>query len=240
MSEKKSVAVVEDEKDLCDMVCRTLQEFNYIPKPFYNGESARKEFQIKRPDICIIDLILPDMDGLDLVRELSHFAGTGIIVITARGETSDRVLGLEVGADDYVVKPFEPRELVARVHSLVRRIDMLTSTYADTESRLVSFSGLTYDIGGMVLRNQQNEEIMLSASEALLMLKFLRAPKRVLSREQLFDEEMVNERQPFDRSIDIRVSRLRRKLEKDAKDPQIIKTVYGAGYLFAAEVTWLK
>lgn len=222
------------------MVCRMLGEFNYIAKPFYNGNSAKKEFLVRRPDVCIIDLILPDMDGLDLVREISRFAGTGVIVITARSDMSDRVLGLEVGADDYVVKPFEPRELVARVHSLVRRIDMLTTTYADTESRLVSFSGLTYDIGGMVLRNQQGDETMLSASEALLMLKFLRAPKRVLSREQLFDEEMSSERQPFDRSIDIRVSRLRRKLEKDAKDPQIIKTVYGAGYLFAAEVTWLK
>lgn len=240
IKQKKVVAVVEDEEDLCNMVCRTLEEFHFTTQAFYTGEAARDSFATNQPDICIIDLMLPDMDGLELVREMSQYPGTGVIVLTARGDSSDRILGLEVGADDYVVKPFEPRELVARVHSLLRRIERLIAAYADTESRMVTFAGWTYDVGAMVLRGKNNHEMMLSAAEALLLLKFLRAPKRVLSREKLFDEGIASDHQPFDRSIDIRISRLRRKIENDCKDPQIIKTVYGAGYLFATDVVWQK
>jgi two-component system OmpR family response regulator len=239
MSQGKLIYVVEDEKDLCDMVCRKLTEFQLQARGFYSGRSARQGIAELRPDVCIIDLMLPDMDGLELVKELSRYPGTGVIVLTGRGDLSDRVLGLELGADDYVVKPFEPRELVARIHSLLRRVDLLAQAFTDSRGKFAKFAELTYDIAGLSIHWEDGRTEMLSASEALLLLKFLRAPKRVLSRDQLLDEEIETDRQPFDRSIDIRVSRLRRKIEVDPKNPQIIKTVYGAGYLLAAAVEWL-
>ncbi|MEZ5581968.1 MAG: response regulator transcription factor [Candidatus Competibacteraceae bacterium] len=239
MIQGKRIYVVEDEKDLCDMICRKLAEFQLQTQGFYSGQSAQRGIAALRPDIGIIDLVLPDMDGLELVKELSRYPGTGVIVLTGRGDLSDRVLGLELGADDYMVKPFEPRELVARVHSLLRRMDVFARAFSDSRGKLAKFAGRAYDVAGLTICWESGRSDMLSASEALLLLKFLHAPKRVLSRAQLFDEEIEFDRQPFDRSIDIRVSRLRRKLEVDPKNPQIIKTVYGAGYLLAAEVEWL-
>lgn len=239
MIQDKLIYVVEDERDLCDMICRRLEEFRLQVRGFYGGRSALRGIAERRPDICIVDLMLPDMDGLELVKKLSQFPGTGVIVLTARGDLADRVLGLEVGADDYMVKPFEPRELVARVHSLLRRIELLAQTFADSRGKFASFAGRIYDIGGLTLRWQDGRTEILSASEGLLLLKLLRTPKRVLSRDQLLEAEIESDRQPFDRSIDIRISRLRRKLEDDPKNPQIIRTVYGAGYLLAATVEWI-
>lgn len=238
MSREKLVYVVEDERDLCDLICRTLEEFRFRASGSYSGRCARQRIAEQRPDVCIVDLMLPDMDGLELVKELSSYPATGVIVLTGRKDLSDRILGLEVGADDYVVKPFELRELVARVHSLLRRIDLLARSFTDSQGRFARFAGRTYDVGGLCLHWDDGRLERLSASEALLLLKFLRAPRRVLSRDQLLEEEGECSRLPFDRSIDIRVSRLRRKIEDNPKDPRIIKTVYGAGYLMAAQIEW--
>lgn len=238
MTREKLVYVVEDEKDLCDMLCRSLEEYRLQVQGFYSGGYARQVIARQRPDICIVDLVLPDMDGLELVKELARYPETGVIVLTGRTGLTDRVLGLELGADDYVVKPFELRELVARVHSLQRRIDRLSSLFTEAKGKIAHFAGRTYDVDALSLCFDDGHVETLGASEALLLLKFLHAPRRVLSRDQLLDETGESVRQPFDRSIDIRVSRLRRKIEDDAKNPYIIKTVYGAGYLMAADVEW--
>lgn len=233
------VYVVEDEGDLLDLICRTFAQYDIGCQGFRLGKEACAAIKRRRPRICIVDLMLPDMDGMELIKELAGHADTGVIVITGRAELSDRVLALEVGADDYIVKPFEPRELVARVRSLLRRIDQLTTAQQDLGNKLACFAGRVFDGNSLALRRPDDTVEMLSASEALLLSCFLRSPKRILSRDQLLDGDSVD-CQSLDRSIDIRISRIRRKIEADPKDPQIIKTVYGAGYLFAAEVDWLE
>lgn len=233
------VYVVEDEGDLLDLICRTFEQYDIGCQGFRFGKEACAAIKRQRPRICIVDLMLPDMDGMELVKDLAGHADTGVIVITGRAELSDRVLALEVGADDYIVKPFEPRELVARVRSLLRRIDQLTTAQQDLGNKLACFAGRVFDGNSLALRRPDDTVEMLSASEALLLSCFLRSPKRILSRDQLLDGDSVD-CQSLDRSIDIRISRIRRKIEADPKDPQIIKTVYGAGYLFAAEVDWLE
>jgi len=234
---EKPVYVVEDEDDLRDLVCRTLRQYGITCRGFRLGSEARRAISRERPSVCIVDLMLPDMDGMELVKALAGHADTGVIVTTGRGELSDRVLGLEIGADDYLVKPIEPRELVARVHSLLRRIELLSSAQSDRGGKLACFAGRVYDGDALAVRRPDGSVETLSASEALLLTRFLRSPKRILSRDQLLGDDAADT-SPLDRSIDIRISRIRRKIESDPKDPQIIKTVYGAGYLFAADVDW--
>ncbi len=205
-------------------------------------KTAGKFFEALRsappPSACIVDLGLPDRDGLDVVKELSARHDCGVLVLTARGLLSDRVLGLELGADDYMVKPFEPRELIARVRSILRRRGAPPSALSEDARRIAHFDGWSFDPAALSLAapNSEEEEV-LSAAEARLLLAFLERPSRVLSREQLAGNLDLL---PTDRSIDVRVSRLRRRLRDDPQDPRLIKTVYGAGYLFAASVHWDK
>ena len=236
--ENPLIYVIEDEIDLCDMICRKLSEFRLNAQGFQDGRAVRQALARQRPDLCIVDLMLPDIDGMELVRELAAFAGTGVIVVTARSDVTDRILGLEIGADDYIVKPFEPRELVARVHSLLRRLTLLEQTDPVGEN-IARFGDWQFDADSLTLHHRDGRSVSLGATEALLLRRFLKAPKRVLSREQLLDCDIDAEYQPFDRSIDIRISRLRRKIETDPRSPRLIKTVYGAGYLFTPEVSWL-
>ena len=235
--DKTQVYVVEDEADLLELITRTLQQYDIKCQGFNYGQEASTAIKRLRPRVCIIDLMLPDMDGMELVKNLAGYADTGVIIITGRAELSDRVLALEVGADDYLVKPFEPRELVARVRSLMRRIDQLTVAQQDLGGKLACFAGRVFDGNSLALRRPDDSVEMLSASEALLLSSFLRSPKRILTRDQLMDTDSAD-CHSLDRSIDIRISRIRRKIEIDPKDPQIIKTVYGAGYLFTADVDW--
>lgn len=160
---------------------------------------------------------------------------TAILILTGRRDTSDRVAGLEVGADDYVVKPFEPRELVARVRSILRRYERAQSGESALPGTTARFGGLTFDPARNLLTGPDGEELMLSAAEARLLSRMLQAPNRILSRDYLLEGR---EATPYDRSIDVQISRLRHKIEVDPNDPQIIKTVYGAGYIFYANVEW--
>ena len=233
------IYVVEDEADLRDTVCRALEQYRFTVRGFGTGLAFRRALARERPAVCLVDLALPDMDGLALVRESGALKEVGVIVMTGRGELSDRVLGLEVGADDYIVKPFEPRELVARVHSLARRLDLIADAGRGDGERRARFAGRVFDPGALTLTRPDGDCCTLSAAEALVLDRFLRAPGKVLSRERLMDDGLAADWQPYDRSIDIRISRLRRKVEEDPKNPQIIRTVYGAGYLFAAPVQWL-
>ncbi|MGB0681857.1 MAG: response regulator transcription factor [Magnetovibrionaceae bacterium] len=238
MSTNQTVFVVEDERDVADLVTLTLANFGYRVETFRTGEALKTRLRVKTPDICIVDLALPDIDGLELVKGFDNMPDVGVMVMTGRGDVADRVLGLEIGADDYLVKPFEPRELVARVNSLVRRLGRVRDLVRPLESSTARFSGFTFDSSSLTLVSDDGATESVSAAEAQLLMAFLRSPNRVLSRERLLDLNGAEEHSPFDRSIDVRISRLRKKLEDNPKEPMIIKTIYGAGYLFAASVEW--
>jgi len=240
MRNNGTIYIVEDEKDVADLIFRTLSSYGFIAEVFRTGQAVLRAIELKKPDVCLVDLMLPDMDGLDLVRKFEEQANMGVVILTGLGETADRVLGLEVGADDYLVKPFEPRELVARIKSLVRRLQRIKELAAPHESSKAQFENWTYDIDTQNLISDDGEVEQMCSTEAQLLLTFLRAPNRILSREQLLDEYGLNDAQPYDRSIDVRISRLRKKLEKDPKVPQLIKTVYGAGYLFSTKIHWVE
>jgi two-component system OmpR family response regulator len=195
-----------------------------------------RRLQTERPDLCIVDLGLPDMDGIDLVRQIGSRSNAGVLILSGRAHPVDRVMGLELGGDDYVTKPFEPRELVARVRSILRRRAAPSTAGSHTPVRRhASFLGWTLDCAANILRAADGSEHLLGTAETQVLRAFIERPHQILTREQLVG---LRELAPTDRSIDVRISRLRRKLEVDAQNPKIIKTVYGAGYVFSAAVTW--
>ncbi|GGO79993.1 DNA-binding response regulator [Marinobacterium nitratireducens] len=233
MKHNRLIYVIDDEADICTLVCDELRRFGFETRSFTNGNQAARAIRERLPDLCIVDLGLPDMDGMELVRQICAHQGIGIMILSGRDSTPDRVLGLELGADDYITKPFEPRELVARANSLLRRLSPGDTSAPDTP-RQASFAGWTFNPATLTLTRQDGEPEVLSTSEARLLSSLLRAPKQILSREQLLGDHV----DPFDRSIDVRMSRIRKKIEQNPKNPCIIKTIYGAGYMLAADVSW--
>lgn len=231
-----NILILEDDPDIARLICGSLAEYGFRCEHVGTGRALLDRAQRATPDLCVIDLGLPDMDGMQVVRELQEGSPCAVLILTGRNDVTDRVLGLELGADDYIVKPFEPRELVARVRSILRRYQRAAPAEpASVERNLARFGEWRFDKGRHALVSPDQREINLSAAEAGLLLTLLERPNRILSREQLLGERDVD---PFDRSIDVRISRLRRKLEDDPHDPKLIKTVYGAGYLFSAQVSW--
>jgi len=227
------VYVVEDDDAVSKLVVAALREFGFATEAFRNGTALLRRLQTERPDLCIVDLGLPDMDGIDLVRQVAAVSSSGVLILTARGHTVDRVIGLEFGGDDYMVKPFEPRELVARVRSILRR--RAGGGAAGHQRRYASFLEWTLDCAANILRAADGSEHLLGTAETHVLRAFVERPHQILTREQLMGQRDLS---PLDRSIDVRISRLRRKLEVDPQNPKIIKTVYGSGYLFSAAVTW--
>lgn len=238
MGRRTLIYIVDDDPDICNLVRTVLEDFGLSAAIFGSGQAMRAAIRRKAPDLCIVDLGLPDMDGLTLIRELADDVRFGLFVLTGRGDLSDRVLGLELGADDYIVKPFEPRELVARVKTQIRRREQIMAAAGGAAGK-ARFGTWTFNLGDLMLTSDDGRRENLTAAEALLLVALLKAPRRVLSREQLQGPDLDSDDLPFDRAIDVRISRIRKKLERDPRDPKLIKTVYGAGYLFAAEVTWL-
>jgi two-component system OmpR family response regulator len=239
MAGKKRLYVIDDDPDIRDLLRNVLEGYGFAVMVFASGRAAQAAIRRDPPDLCLVDLGLPDMDGLTLVREMFEDVRFGVVVLTGRGEVSDRVLGLELGADDYIVKPFEPRELVARVKTVIRRREQLMASAVGEQAARARFGDWTLDMGDLTLTAGDGRQETLTAAEASLLMSLLRAPRRVLSREQLQGPEMDRDDIPFDRAIDVRISRIRKKIEPDPRAPKLIKTVYGAGYLFSADVTWL-
>lgn len=232
----RCIYVLDDDPDICRLVSGTLQEFGFETVECHSAAALRRLLLMRVPDLCIVDLGLPDADGMDVVRDLQARYACGVIVLTGRGYLSDRVMGLELGADDYVVKPFEPRELVARVRSILRRQGKTQSPQTPVRSQVAEFGGWRFRADSNALSSPSGQEWTLSAGESRMLLHFLQHPNRILDREQLCGDRDLS---PLDRGVDVRVSRLRRKLESDPQQPKTIRTVYGAGYLLAAEVRWL-
>lgn len=233
---QKLIYVVDDEADICQLVCAELERYGHQAQAYRTGTQASLAIKQKKPDLLIVDLGLPDMDGLNLVRQLQHACEMGVLILSGRNSMTDRVLGLELGADDYVSKPFDPRELVARANSILRRIDKLASAWQSQERmpKRANFGAWQFDTSTLTLTHQAGSAEHLSSSEAQLLLQLLKSPKQILSRDQL----MKDKEDAFDRCIDVRMSRIRKKLEDDPAAPRLIKTVYGAGYMLTADVYW--
>lgn len=231
----RQIFVVEDDLAVSRLITTVLADYQFRCEAFRSGSSLLQRLRQQVPDLCIVDLGLPDMDGMDIVRQIRERYRCGVIILTGRGHVGDRIMGLETGADDYIMKPFEPRELVARVRSILRRCETTGETPAQQSTRIAHFSGWRFDVARLSLYAPDGSEKPLSAGEGQMLQRFLERPNRVLPREQLLGQNDIS---PFDRSIDVRVSRLRRKLEDDSYNPRLIKTVYGAGYLFVSNVEW--
>ncbi len=235
VKEDELIHVVEDDPAVARLIEGTLQRFNYRAEVFRTGTDFLRRLRAETPALCILDLGLPDMDGMQVLQQIRARHGFGLLIVTGRTDTSDRVMGLELGADDYVLKPFEPRELIARVRSVLRRYQRPRPDAASAADRVAEFAGWQFEVGTHRLVAPDGREDMLGVSEAQLLITLLEHPNHILSRDQLLAGRDTS---ALDRSIDLRVSRLRRRLEENPQHPKIIKTVYGAGYLLAATVSW--
>lgn len=232
MDAHKLIAIVEDDPDVARIIEQVLSDFSFRTAWCRSAADLLRRLRTLSPDLCIIDLGLPDMDGIEVMQRVRAQSACGIMILTGRAHVSDRVMGLELGADDYVLKPFEPRELVARVRSILRRRE---TAQGGSAREIAEFGGWQFNLGNNTLHAPNGDEQLLSTSEAELLKVFVSNPNRILQREQLMG---TRDLAPTDRSIDVRISRLRRKLEPDPLSPAFIKTVYGAGYLFLATVNW--
>lgn len=232
-SPRRKVFIVDDEPEIGNLLLDAMMQFDMEGKVFSTAGQMLTALELETPDACIVDLGLPDMEGMALINEIRRRSSVPIIVLSARGHSTDRVMGLELGADDYVVKPFDPREVVARIRSILRR----AAEQAPSQARedLARFEGWTYQPSSHCLTSPDGVETFLSTGEATLLEALLRAPKRVLTRDYLLEHGGRDE--SLDRSIDVRVSRLRKKLTRKG-EPEVIRTIYGSGYMFATGVSW--
>jgi len=238
MQKPTRALIVDDDKEICALLCAYLADFGIEARGVHDGAAMRRALAEQTPDVIILDLMLPGEDGLTLCRQLRASSNIPVIMLTARGEPADRVVGLELGADDYVVKPFDPRELVARVHTVLRRARSDGGNVGHPgESERVRFEGWTLDVGTRQLTTPRQVVVPLSNAEFRLLWTFIERPRRVLNRDQLMDAARGSASTAYDRSIDLLVSRLRQKLDDDPRDPTLLKTVRGEGYLFDARIS---
>lgn len=240
MSEQRPVvAIVEDDEDIRDLVATRLSQDGFDALACAGGADLDDALAAQTIDLIVLDLMLPGEDGFSICRRLSASAGPPIIILSARGEDVDRIVGLEIGADDYLAKPFNPRELSARIRAVLRRRQQSAAVSADEpdiDREVYRFAGWTVDVDDRAVAAPDGMPVILSAGEFALLVAFVRRPRRVLTRDQLLDWTRGDASAPVDRAIDVQLSRLRRKLGDDPREPRLIKTVRGDGYLFAADV----
>jgi two-component system, OmpR family, response regulator len=230
------VLVVDDDGQILALVARFLRSNGFNVRTARNGPEMLATLESFEADLIILDVMLPGMDGLALCREIRKVSDVPLIMLTAKGDEVDRIVGLELGADDYLVKPFNPRELLARINAVLRRFRQPASAPAGKQSarlRTYLFAGWSLDTLKRELTSPDGVVVDLSTGEYDLLMTFLEAPQRVLSREYLLDAARNRSMEPYDRAIDVQVSRVRRKFGGHAN---LIKTVRGAGYTFAASV----
>ena len=237
MSQIPHILIVDDHRDIRDAVTR------YLEKNGMRASSARDAVEmdamlaVGRYDLIVLDVMMPGEDGLSVCRRLSAEGKAPILMLTALGDETDRIVGLEIGADDYLPKPFNPRELLARIKAIMRRSERLEPSAGALSGRRMAFAGWIVDTDRRLLLTAANKEVPLTSAEFKLLTVFLERPRLVLSREQLLDLTAGRAAQIFDRTIDNQVSRLRRKIERDPARPEIITTVRGGGYCLASDVS---
>ncbi len=229
--------LVDDDGDIRSLLTRFFVQYGYTVDAASNGTEMLRSLATHQADIVILDVMLPGEDGFTLCQRLRATSSVPIIMLTARKDDTDRVVGLEIGADDYLGKPFNARELLARVRAVLRRTgERPRSLTADDKRPVLIFNRWRLDLARRELRSPENMLVPLSGGEFDLLLTFAEHPQRVLTRDQLLDLARGANHDSFDRSIDVQVSRLRRKLELDAKVPTLIRTVRNGGYIFTASV----
>ncbi|PWT70214.1 MAG: DNA-binding response regulator [Proteobacteria bacterium] len=236
MNVQDHILIVDDDREIRSLLGDYLQKSGYRVSAVADGRGMWNVLDGGRVDLVILDVMLPGDDGFVLCRTLRSRGNWPVIMLTAKGDETDRIVGLELGADDYLAKPFNPRELLARIKSVLRRHRSVPDNLQPEAAHTLRFANWTLDLASRNLISPDQVVVALSGAEFRLLRVFLSYPNRVLSREQLMDLTVGREADPLDRSIDVQVSRLRQRLQDDAREPVIIKTVRGEGYVLAAAV----
>jgi len=239
MADIPHLLLVDDERSIREPLAQFLTKQGFRITQVGDAEAARTRLAAYAIDLVILDIMMPGEDGLSLCRHIRETSNIPVILLTARTEETDRIVGLEMGADDYVVKPFSPRELAARAKVILRRAASGGARQHAPEAGSYAFAGWVLKSGERTLIDREGVSLPLSTGEYNLLLALVQRPRQVLTRDQLLDLTQGREAAAFDRAIDNQVSRLRKKIEGDAKVPELIKTVWGGGYTLAAEVTRL-
>jgi DNA-binding response OmpR family regulator len=228
------VTILDDEPAIRNMLADALTEAGFRTMSFGRATEFEAALKTATPDICLVDLSLPDRDGLTLVHRLALEQGAVVIIISGRAQVQDRVTGLELGADDYIIKPFDPSEVVARIRARLRRGQPAAQT-----GQTARFNGWTAHFDSYSLMDDSGMETPFSHAEGEVLRLFLERPKRLISRAMMQEILGGAAGDSFDRAMDVRISRLRTKLREDPKNPRLIKTIYGAGYIFVGDVEWI-
>jgi two-component system, OmpR family, response regulator len=235
MNDKPHVLLVDDERSIREPLAQYLSRNGFRVTAAADAAEARTRLAGSAIDLVVLDIMMPGEDGLSLCRHIRESGDLPVILLTAKSEETDRIVGLEMGADDYVLKPFSPRELVARIKAIFRRV-ATGGVRQHADGTNYAFDGWVLKTGERTLVDREGVAVPLSTAEYNLMLAFATRPNQVLSRDQLLDITQGREANAFDRAIDNQISRLRRKIEDDPKNPRFIKTVWGGGYTLAADV----
>jgi two-component system OmpR family response regulator len=228
------VTILDDEPAIRQLLAETLAEAGFRTLSFGRAREFEAALKTHRPEVCLVDLSLPDTDGLTLVHRLALEQGAAVIIISGRAQVQDRVTGLELGADDYITKPFDPAEVVARIRARIRGGGRNVARSGD----VARFNGWTAHFDRYVLEDSTGATTPFSHAEAEVLRLFLESPKRLISRNHMQETLGGAAGDSFDRAMDVRISRLRTKLQEDPKNPRLIKTIYGAGYIFLGDVNW--
>ncbi len=230
------ILVVDDDREIRDLLARFLERHRFRVTAVRDARDARRAWPSAHFQLVVLDLMLPGEGGLDLARWMRQQSDVPIVMLTAMGEETDRIIGLELGADDYVPKPFNPRELLARMRAVLRRTADRPERRPGEAGRPMRFAGWTLEPARRRLLNPEQVEVPLTGGEYDLLLALVERANKVLTRDMLLDLLRGRQAGPFDRAIDVAISRLRRKLEDDGRQAQLIKTVRGGGYVLAADV----
>jgi two-component system, OmpR family, response regulator len=227
------VTILDDEPEIRQMLTEVLEDAGFRTQSYSRAREFEAALKHVTPDVCLVDLSLPDSDGLALVHRLALEQGAIVIIISGRAQVQDRVTGLELGADDYITKPFDPAEVVARIRARLR-----STRSAPQSGDTARFNGWVAHFDRYMLEDTSGTETPFSHAESEVLRLFLERPKRLISRAQMQETLGGAAGESFDRAMDVRISRLRTKLREDPKNPRLIKTIYGAGYIFLGDVDW--
>lgn len=236
MSSEPHIVVVDDHRDIRDLVAAYLSQHGFRVSVAESGAALRKVLERGAADLLILDIMMPGEDGLSVCRQIRSTGDLPIIFLTAMADDTDRIIGLELGADDYLVKPFNPRELLARVRAVLRRTSSVAPSREVARDQVIDFHGWRLHVRRRELQSRDGLGVALSTAEFRLLKVFLDHPYAVLTRDKLLDLTVGRTADPFDRSIDNQVSRLRKKIEPDPRNPTIIQTHWGGGYSLSVEV----